>query len=108
MNKPLGICCGLSFYSRSEWAEHQRQHRIDKAGIEPAPTPKKEKVVSNIKSQGEMVVVETEDNQYLGFVEERDGAVLIRNGLRGHPVTLQRADIESIVPAQGHPYVEYL
>lgn len=105
--RPLGICCGRNFYDRLTWAEHQMQHRLDKAGAEPAPTPKKENTVS-VKSQGEMVVVETEDNQYLGFVEDQGDTVIIRNGLRGHPVMLQRTEIESIAPAQGHPYVEYL
>lgn len=65
-------------------------------------------VNTKVKSQGEMVVVETEDDQFLGFVENQGDTVIVRTGRRGHPTILQRADIESILPAQGHLYVEYL
>lgn len=44
-------------------------------------------------------VVETEDDQFLGTVEVVDQTVVIRNGFRGHPVTVDISDITSMEPA---------
>lgn len=56
-------------------------------------------------AEGEIVVVETEDDWYLGTAEMTDGAVIVRNGYVGRPVVLDVNDIQSIIPAQLHPGV---
>ena len=55
---------------------------------------------------GEIVVVETEDDIFLGTAEVVDGHLVIRSGYVGRPVVLTALDVVSVVPAQGHPEVE--
>lgn len=57
-------------------------------------------------ADGEIVVVETEDDAYLGTAEVMDGHLVVRSGFRGHPVVLPLAEVQSVIPAQGHPDVE--
>lgn len=50
-------------------------------------------------AQGEVVVVETETDRYLGTVEIRDGTLVVRSGYAGRPVVLDPGDVVSIAPA---------
>lgn len=44
-------------------------------------------------------MVETEDDSYLGTAELTPAGVVVRNGFRGHPVTVPVEDVISIVTA---------
>lgn len=55
---------------------------------------------------GTLVVVETDDNAYLGTLEARpDGHVAVRTGLAGRLVVLPIDAIVSVIPAHRHPAV---
>ena len=57
--------------------------------------------------QDQLVVVETEEDHFLGFVDLLpDGIVRVRSGFRGHPHLLAAADITSVVLAEDHPLVD--
>ncbi len=57
--------------------------------------------------QDQLVVVETEEDHFLGMVDLLpDGIVRVRSGLRGHPHLLAAAEVTSIVLAEDHPLVE--
>ena len=62
--------------------------------------------VRDLLANGEVVVVETEDDAYLGTAEVQDGHLVVRSGHRGHPVVLLLSEVLSVIPAQGHPDVE--
>jgi formylmethanofuran dehydrogenase subunit C len=51
---------------------------------------------------GELVVVETEDDWFLGTAEMNDGQVIVRNGYVGRPTILAVEDIERVIPAAEH------
>jgi hypothetical protein len=57
-------------------------------------------------AHGEMVVVETESDHYLGTVEVVDGQVVIRSGLRGHPTSVPLSEVMRVTPAADHECVE--
>ena len=52
---------------------------------------------------GELVVVETDDDWYLGTAEVTPDALIVRNGFVGRPTVLAHEDVVRVVPA-----VEYL
>lgn len=57
---------------------------------------------------GELVVVEVGPTAYLGTLKPLPGRgrrVSVRSGLVGRPVVLRMDDIDSVVPANGHPDV---
>lgn len=47
---------------------------------------------------GELLVVETEDDWFLGSVELRAEVLVVRSGLRGHPTSVPHEDVVRIVP----------
>lgn len=54
----------------------------------------------------ELVVVETDDDHYLGTLDTApDGRLWVRTGRRGHPIRLHRDDVVAITPASQHPLV---
>jgi hypothetical protein len=53
------------------------------------------------------MVVETEDDWFLGTAEMVDGTIVVRSGFVGRPVVLEAESVQSIVPAQCHPSVLY-
>ncbi|GAC1611399.1 MAG: hypothetical protein NVS3B26_24010 [Mycobacteriales bacterium] len=55
---------------------------------------------------GELVVVETEDDHYLGTAEVQDWLLALRSGYVGRPVLLDLDDVRSVTPAFDHPLVE--
>jgi hypothetical protein len=55
---------------------------------------------------GEMYVVETDDEAFLGFVEVAGDSVVIRSGFVGRPVLLDLADVVRITPARDHEDVD--
>ena len=55
-----------------------------------------------------LYVVETERTAYLGRVEVRHGALIIRSGRVGKPVVVQPEEVEALVPAESHPDVIYV
>ena len=48
---------------------------------------------------GELVVVETEDDWFLGTVEVAGDALIVRSGFVGRPVVLSPEEVVRIVPA---------
>lgn len=56
---------------------------------------------------GSLVVVETEDDQFLGFLDlGPDGLFRLRSGFRGHPYLLDADDVVAITLATQHPFVD--
>lgn len=56
-------------------------------------------------AHGEIVVVETDDEQFLGTCEIHDGHAIVRSGYVGRPVLIALDDVEAITPATAHPDV---
>ena len=50
-------------------------------------------------SDGELLVVETEDDWFVGTVELLDDGLVIRNGFVGRPTVLRAEEVVRIVPA---------
>lgn len=57
-------------------------------------------------AHGELVVVETDTDAYLGTAEVVNGTFVIRSGLRGHPVLLPLDEVTGLTPATLHEDVE--
>ena len=58
--------------------------------------------MDNFLADEQLVVVETEDDHYLGTAEVRGGYSIVRNGYVGRPVHLNLADVQRITPATEH------
>ena len=56
-------------------------------------------------AHGEIVVVETEDDAFLGTAEIVGGRIVIRSGYVGRPVLVAVGDVVAVIPAQWHPDV---
>lgn len=59
--------------------------------------------IGHLLCHGELVVVETENDLYLGTAEVLDGQLVVRSGFVGRPVVLNVQDVERITPAAEHP-----
>lgn len=56
---------------------------------------------------GQVVVVETEDDHFLGLVDvNEDGWIRVRNGFRGHPHLIDPDEMVSVSLASEHPLSE--
>jgi len=63
--------------------------------------------VTTTFAAAELVVVETDDDHYLGTLDTApDGRLWVRTGRRGHPIRLHKDDVIAITPAAHHPLVE--
>ena len=60
----------------------------------------------DLLADGSLMVVETEDDIYLGTAEITEDGIVVRNGYVGRPVVVPATEVMSIIPAQGHPDVE--
>lgn len=60
----------------------------------------------DLLNHGELVVVETEDDLWLGTVEVVGATFVIRSGYVGRPVVVDVDDVLSVVPANECPDVE--
>lgn len=49
-------------------------------------------------SQGELLVVETEDDWFLGTVEMSEGVLIVRSGFVGRPVLVEPESVVRISP----------
>jgi hypothetical protein len=58
--------------------------------------------MGNMLANGEILVVETEDDRFLGSVEPRGEEFIIRSGFVGRPVIVHQADVMTLAPAAGH------
>lgn len=56
-------------------------------------------VTRELLASGAVLVVETDDDRYLGTVEVRDGTLVVRSGFRGHPVVLPAESVVRLYPA---------
>ena len=56
----------------------------------------------NLLGHGELYLVKTEDDGYLGTVEITEGRLVVRSGLAERPVLLAAADVVRITPAHEH------
>ena len=61
--------------------------------------------MEKLLAEGQIVVVETEDDWFLGTAEMADGTIVVRSGFVGRPVVLDAELVQSIIPAQQHPSV---
>ena len=52
-------------------------------------------------SNGELLLVETEDELHLGTVEVRDEVLVVRSGFVGRPVLVPHEKVLSIAPPGG-------
>lgn len=52
----------------------------------------------HLLNHGELVVVETDDDAWLGTVEVVDGTFVVRSGYVGRPVVLDADDVVSVQP----------
>jgi hypothetical protein len=57
-------------------------------------------------NHGELVVIETDDDVWLGTAEVVDGTFVVRSGYVGRPVVLEADDVVSMVPATESEDVE--
>ena len=57
-------------------------------------------------AHGEIVVIETDEDLFLGTCEIAGGNAIVRSGYVGRPVLIPIDDIESIVSATDHPDVD--
>jgi hypothetical protein len=56
---------------------------------------------------GQIVVVETEDDHYLGLVDvDEHGWFRVRTGYRGHPHLVDPEDLVSVALASEHPLLD--
>ena len=55
---------------------------------------------------GELVVIETEDDQFLGTAEVDDDCLVIRPGYVGRPLRVPLADVIRLTLASEHDAVE--
>ena len=56
---------------------------------------------------GQVVVVETEDDHFLGLIDvDEQGWVRVRNGFRGHPHLIDPDEIVAVSLASEHPLSE--
>jgi hypothetical protein len=62
--------------------------------------------VRELVAHGEIVVIETDEDLFLGTCEIADGNAIVRSGYVGRPVLIPIEDIESITPATDHPDVQ--
>lgn len=61
--------------------------------------------MSHVLAHGELVVVETDDDAFLGVAEVLDAHLIVRNGFVGRPVLIPLAEVVSISPAADHASV---
>lgn len=54
---------------------------------------------------GALVVVETEDNHYIGVAQVSREGITVRTGLPGHPPTIPLFQVTDVTPAAEHPLV---
>lgn len=47
---------------------------------------------------GELLVVETKDDWFLGVVEALEDVLVVRNGFRGRPALVPHDDVVRVVP----------
>jgi hypothetical protein len=58
-----------------------------------------------VETTNELMVVETEDNVYLGTLTRQGNTVKVMTGYAGRPVILEVSEINEVTPAAGHPDV---
>jgi hypothetical protein len=58
-----------------------------------------------VQSTNDLMVVETEDDIFLGTLEVNGETVKVKTGLPGRPTILRLDDIEDLTPAIDHPDV---
>jgi hypothetical protein len=55
---------------------------------------------------GQLLIVETSDDRYLGTAEVVGGNLVIRSGYVGRPTLLEVTDVETVTVASDHPDLE--
>jgi len=61
--------------------------------------------VRKLLAEGRIVVVETEDDWFLGTAEIAGDTFIVRSDFAGRPVIVDAEAVQGIIPAQGHPNV---
>lgn len=60
----------------------------------------------SLLAAGQLLVVESEDDAWIGTAEVVDTSLVIRSGFRGHPVVVPLEDVEGITLASERDDVE--
>ena len=55
-------------------------------------------VVMGKLAAGELLVVETDEDRFMGSVEVLADVLVVRSGYRGHPTTVAHGDVVRITP----------
>lgn len=63
-------------------------------------------ISNNDLADGELVVVETDEDAFLGTAEFTDSWLVLRNGYVGRPTLIAPEEVRRITPAFEHPDVE--
>jgi hypothetical protein len=58
-------------------------------------------------ADGELLVIETDDDAYLGTAEVVGDTLVVRNGYVGRPTVVPRQEVRHVTPAGEHPLVEW-
>jgi hypothetical protein len=112
---PLDAVLNLTAYRHNDGAPYRRTGgsftSYDKgAGLVDAQGAKltawHNRGVRELVAHGEIVVIETDEDLFLGTCEIAGGNAIVRSGYVGRPVLIPIDDIESIVSATDHPDVE--
>jgi hypothetical protein len=62
--------------------------------------------MTGFMADGELLVVETDDDAYIGTVEVVGDALVVRSGYVGRPWVVPRHEVCEITSAADHPLVE--
>lgn len=61
--------------------------------------------VRKLLAEGQIVVVRTEDDWFLGTADMAGDNIVVLSGYVGRPVVLDAELVQSVIPAQQHPEV---
>lgn len=96
-------CCGDKTRPRAS-----RERGIPRtARYPPAAVPSGKITYVGFLADGELVVLETIDDHYVGTAEIVDGLLVVRSGNVGRPVLLRPEQVRRVTPATEHPLVEF-
>jgi hypothetical protein len=57
----------------------------------------------DLLADGQIVVVETDQDAFLGTAEVHGGNIIVRNGYVGRPVVIALPRVQRVTPAEEHP-----
>jgi hypothetical protein len=64
--------------------------------------------MTSMLASGQIVVVETDEDRFLGTAEVVGEQLVVRSGFVGRPVIVELSDVERITPVDEHPDLDEL